>query len=83
KGSKGSDAEQESRILMLSQGARGDAYPILLIDDNDVMAGHASSIGRVNPEQLYYLMSRGLDKKMSERVVIRGFFSPVLEEIQN
>ena len=81
KGSKGSDAEQESRILMLSQGARGDANPILLIDDNDVMAGHAASIGRVNPEQLYYLMSRGLDKKMAERVVIRGFLSPVLEEI--
>lgn len=81
KRSKGSDAQQESRILMLSPQARGDANPILLIDDNDVTAGHAASIGRVNPEQLYYLMSRGLQKRLAEKLVIRGFLAPVLDEI--
>ncbi|MCC7667327.1 Fe-S cluster assembly protein SufD [Liquorilactobacillus satsumensis] len=81
KGAKGADAQQESRVLMLSTKAKGDANPILLIDDNDVTAGHAASVGRVNQEQLYYLMSRGLPKKIAERLVIRGFLGPVLAEI--
>lgn len=81
KGAKGADAQQESRVLMLSTKAKGDANPILLIDDNDVTAGHAASVGRVNQEQLYYLMSRGLPKKVAERLVIRGFLGPVLAAI--
>ena len=59
KGAKGADAQQESRVLMLSDQARGDANPILLIDEHEVTAGHAASVGRVDPEEMYYLMSRG------------------------
>ncbi|MHC9536707.1 Fe-S cluster assembly protein SufD [Dellaglioa sp. BT-FLS60] len=81
KGAKGANAQQESRVLMLSTKARGDANPILLIDENDVQAGHAASVGRVNQEQLYYLMSRGLHKEEAERLVIRGFLGPVLTAI--
>jgi len=81
KGAKGSDAQQESRVLMLSDHARGDANPILLIDENEVTAGHAASIGRVDPEEMYYLMSRGLRKADAERLVIRGFLGSVLTAI--
>ena len=80
-GAKGADAQQESRVLMLSTKARGDANPILLIDDNAVTAGHAASVGRVDQDQLYYLMSRGLSKEIAERLVIRGFLGPVLTAI--
>ena len=52
-----SNAEQESRVLMLSEKARGDANPILLIDEDDVTAGHAASVGRVDPVQPYYFES--------------------------
>lgn len=81
KGAKGADAQQESRILMLSDGARGDANPILLIDENEVTAGHAASVGRVDPDEMYYLMSRGLHKEEAERLVIRGFLGSVLTAI--
>jgi len=81
KGAKGADAQQESRVLMLSDQARSDANPILLIDENDVTAGHAASIGQVDPEDMYYLMSRGLDKDTAERLVIRGFLGTVITEI--
>lgn len=81
KGAKGADAQQESRILMLSDQARSDANPILLIDENDVTAGHAASIGQVDPEDMYYLMSRGLDKATAERLVVRGFLGSVIVEI--
>lgn len=77
-GATKSNAEQESRVLMLSPTARGDANPILLIDEDDVTAGHAASVGRVDPLQLYYLMSRGITKQEAERLVIHGFLAPVV-----
>lgn len=79
-GSK-SNSEQESRVLMLSEKARGDANPILLIDEDDVTAGHAASVGRVDPLQMYYLMSRGLKQEEAERLVIHGFLAPVVSQI--
>src|SRR5699024_8575425 len=72
-----SNSEQESRILMLSDGARGDANPILLIDEDDVTAGHAASVGRIDPLQMYYLMSRGITEEQAERLIIHGFLAPV------
>lgn len=78
---KNSDAQQESRVLMLSDEARADANPILLIDENEVEAGHAASISRVDQENLYYLTSRGLRKKQAEKLIIRGFLGIVLSEI--
>lgn len=79
--SKNSDAQQESRVLMLSDDARADANPILLIDEYEVQAGHAASVSRVDQEQLYYLMSRGLEQKQAEKLMIRGFLGIVLSEI--
>lgn len=80
-GATKADAEQESRVLMLSKDARGDANPILLIEEDDVTAGHAASVGRVDPVQLYYLMSRGISKNEAERLVIHGFLAPVVNKL--
>ncbi len=52
-----------------------------MIDENEVTAGHAASVGRVDPEEMYYLMSRGLHKEEAERLVIRGFLGSVLTAI--
>src|SRR5699024_474763 len=81
KGAYGANAEQQNRVLMMSSDAHGDANPILLIDENDVLAGHAASVGQVDQNQLYYLMSRGLDQKTAQRLVIRGFLGDVLVSI--
>jgi len=80
-GATRSNAEQESRMLMLSEKARGDANPILLIDENDVTAGHAASVGRVDPLQMYYLMSRGITKEEAQRLIIHGFLAPVVNQL--
>lgn len=80
-GAHGSKADQQNRVLIMSDYARGDANPILLIDENDVEAGHAASVGPVDPHQMYYLMSRGIPKKQAERMVIRGFLGAVLSAI--
>lgn len=80
-GATRSNAEQESRLLMLSGKARGDANPILLIDEDDVTAGHAASVGRVDEMQLYYLQSRGITHEEAERLIIHGFLAPVVDEL--
>ena len=80
-GAHGSKADQQNRVLIMSDQARGDANPILLIDENDVEAGHAASVGPVDPHQMYSLMSRGIPRKQAERMVIRGFLGAVLSAI--
>jgi len=80
-GAAGANAEQENRVLMMSSKAHGDANPILLIDENDVLAGHAASVGQVDAKQMYYLMSRGITEPQAKRLVIRGFLSAVLQAI--
>ncbi|BDZ31816.1 Fe-S cluster assembly protein SufD [Lactiplantibacillus brownii] len=83
KGAHGAKADQENRLLMLSSQARGDANPILLIDENDVEAGHAASVGRVDEQQMYYLLSRGIPRPVAERLVIRGFLAGVITELKS
>lgn len=80
-GASKSNGEQTERILMLSEKARGDANPILLIDEDDVTAGHAASVGRIDPLQMFYLMSRGITQKEAERLIIHGFLAPVVNQL--
>ncbi|MCI1284223.1 MAG: SufD family Fe-S cluster assembly protein [Lacticaseibacillus songhuajiangensis] len=79
-GARGSDAQQENRVLMLSDKAVGEANPLLLIDENDVTAGHAASVAAVDAQQLYYLMSRGLERTVALRLVVRGFLLSLLPD---
>ena len=51
------------------------------LNEDDVQAGHAASVGRVDPDQLYYLMSRGISQREAERLVIHGFLDPVVREL--
>lgn len=79
-GAKGSNAQQENRILILSAEAHGNANPILLIDENDVQAGHAASVGKIDEDKMYYLLSRGLTEATAKKILIRSFLSSVLEK---
>lgn len=80
-GATKANGQQTEKVLMLSPKARGDANPILLIDEDDVKAGHAASVGQVNPDMVYYLMSRGVTRTEAERLIIHGFLEPVVSEI--
>ncbi|MHA6259994.1 Fe-S cluster assembly protein SufD [Sporosarcina sp. CAU 1771] len=81
-GATGSNAEQESRMLILSRRARADANPVLLIKEDEVTAGHAASVGRVDPLEMFYIMSRGISKEEAERLIIHGFLAPVVSELK-
>lgn len=72
---------QESRVLLLDEAAVGDASPILLIEHYNVVAGHAASVARVNEEELYYLMSRGIAKNEAEKLMTIAFVKPLIDLI--
>lgn len=79
KNMKRSIARQQNRGIVLGMDSRLDANPLLLIDEYDVEASHGAAIGKIDEEQLYYLMSRGLTLKNAERLIISGFLSPIIK----
>jgi Fe-S cluster assembly protein SufD len=75
------NAMQTSRNILLSEHAFARSIPNLEIEANDVRCGHAASVGPVEEEQLFYLMSRGIPRHEAERLIVFGFFNEVLERI--
>jgi len=80
-GARGSDARQKEQTLMLSDQARADAIPSLLIEENDVLAAHAASAGPVDANAIYYLTSRGVAPEEAEQLIVEGFLAPVIDAI--
>ena len=75
------DAFQTNRNLILSDGASAQSVPNLEILANDVKCGHGSTVGQLDDEQRYYLMSRGLDERSADRLQVRGFFEEAINRI--
>ena len=81
---EGTDTYELNRNLLLSDGARADSVPNLEIETGEIVgAGHASTTGRFDDEQLFYLMSRGINGDDARRLVVRGFFNEIVSEINN
>jgi Fe-S cluster assembly protein SufD len=76
------NAYQENRNLMLSPTTHAVPIPGLEILANDVRCTHGATVGQVDREQLFYLMARGLPRGEAERLIVRGFFSDVLDRIE-
>ena len=81
-GAQKTDAFQESRNLLISKRAHADAIPGLEIQANDVRCTHAAAVAQVDPEQLFYLRSHGLDEEVAKRLVIEGFLSALVERFE-
>jgi len=80
-GAQRTDAYQANRNLVLSDAARADSIPGLEILANDVRCTHGATIGNVDQEQMYYLMARGLPRNEAQRLIVEGFFAPVIDRI--
>ncbi len=83
KGCGASIAHQKAKGLTLSKNAVIKALPNLFIDEYDVIANHAASIGSLNPDDLFYLMSRGLTKEEASKIIIMGFINPLVDKIDD
>jgi Fe-S cluster assembly protein SufD len=75
------DGFQANRNLMLDKTARADSIPGLEIEADDVACTHASAIGQLDPEELFYLMSRGIQRKTAVEMSVQGFFDPLMRRI--
>lgn len=81
KAAKNTSSYLSDHALTLSDNASANSIPSLMIDNNDVQCGHSASVGNVDEEKLLYLMSRGLDKKNAENLVVEGFFSQMIASL--
>jgi Fe-S cluster assembly protein SufD len=80
--SRGTITRLEEHALHLSPKARSDSIPGLKIDTNDVaQAGHASTSGEVDDEQLFYMLTRGIPRAEAVHMIVTGFFEPVIDRI--
>jgi Fe-S cluster assembly protein SufD len=79
---EGTDTYEMNRNLVLTDGARVDSVPNLEIETGEIVgAGHASATGRFDDEQLFYLMARGIPEIDARRLVVRGFFAELVQQI--
>ncbi|MET7323291.1 Fe-S cluster assembly protein SufD [Streptomyces sp. NPDC005549] len=79
---EGTDTYEMNRNLVLTDGARVDSVPNLEIETGEIVgAGHASATGRFDDEQLFYLMARGIPELDARRLVVRGFFAELVQQI--
>ncbi len=80
-GADKTDGYQANRNLVLSPKARADSIPGLEILANDVRCTHGATVGKIDPEQVFYLLSRGIPEHEAERLIVEGFFDPIMQRI--
>lgn len=83
KGMSGSNCNQTSRGVIIGNSASVTSEPILLIDEYDVFANHGAAIGKMSDDELFYLMSRGLNKKEALMLIIKGLINPIIDVLDD
>ena len=83
RGAKGSTGRELEEVIILSSGTRNRSVPLMLAEEDEVDGHHAVSIGRLDEEKIFYLMSRGLDKAAAERLIVEAAFNPVIEKFSD
>jgi Fe-S cluster assembly scaffold protein SufB len=78
-GAKFSKTHQAAKIMVFDAACLGRADPVLKIDENEVEASHAATVGRVNEDHLYYLQTRGLSKNEAKRLITLGYLQPIIQ----
>ena len=81
RGAKGTDTRQSSRNLLLSRKARIDAQPQLEIMNDDVSCKHGVTMGKLDAEELFYLVSRGLQESQARKLLIHAFAAEIMDRI--
>lgn len=80
-GVKGSKSYVRCDALILDDISRSDTYPVNIINEQDVTVGHEASVSKVGENQLFYLMSRGLDETQATSLIVNGFIEPIVKEL--
>ena len=81
KGAHNSRSNVVCDALLLDEDSRSDTYPYIEIDEDDVSVGHEASVSKIGEEQLFYLMSRGIDEDEAAAMIVGGFIEPLVKEL--
>ena len=81
KGAYGAQSHVQCDALLLNAESRTDTYPYIEIDEDRVTIGHEATVSKIGDEQLFYLMSRGLDQVAARSMVVSGFIEPLVKEL--
>jgi len=79
-GAKNTDTDLKAHMILLSKTAHAKAIPRLDVSENEVKAGHGATVGRIDEEQLFYIMSRGLNLVQAKHIIVKGFLESILFE---
>jgi Fe-S cluster assembly protein SufB len=80
-GAYGSKSTVRCDALLVDDISRSDTYPYVDVREDDVSLGHEASVSKVSEDQLFYLMSRGLDEAEAMAMIVRGFIEPIAREL--
>jgi len=80
-GADKTDGYQSNRNLILNSDSRADSIPGLEIKADDVRCTHGATVGKIDPEQVFYLLSRGIPQEEAEKLIVEGFFDPIMQRI--
>lgn len=80
-GAQKTDGYQANRNLVLSDKARADSLPGLEILADDVRCSHGATVGKIDPDEIFYLLSRGIQREDAEKLIVEGFFDPIMQRI--
>ena len=83
RGAKGLTGHELEEVIILSAGTRNRSVPLMLAAEDEVDGHHVVSIGRLDEEKIFYLMSRRMDKSEAERLIVEAAFNPVIEKISD
>ena len=79
----GAESFLSEHVMLLNPGAHATANPELEIENNDVQSRHAASVSRIDEEKIFYLMSRGISREDSKKLIVEGFLESALERIED
>ncbi len=83
KNADGCKGLQQEDTLLLSNTSEADALPVLEIDNNDVVCNHSATVGKLDPELLFYMGSRGIPEDEAKRLLVLAFFTPILDKLHH
>jgi Fe-S cluster assembly protein SufB len=80
-GAENSSSTVRCDALLLDDLSRSDTYPTMEVDSDNVNIGHEASVSKLGDDQLFYLMSRGINEEEAAKMVVNGFVEPIVKEL--
>lgn len=74
--------KQKSTMFVMDRNSKAISKPLLLIDEDDVVANHASAVGQISQDTIFYLCSRGIEEAVARKLIVMGYFKPFIEMIE-